>query len=233
MEIVRQLAAAIMPASCLLCGRAGPQVRQGLCPGCLADLPAAGPACYRCGGTLAGGGVCGRCLARPPPFDHALGAFAYAYPVDHLIRGLKYRQWLAVCRALTPVLARRIRIDGGARPGILLPVPLHYRRLVGRGYNQAQEIARGLGRSLGVPVATTLARRRRATPEQARLPLPARRRNLRGAFVLNTAPGCKHIAIVDDVMTSGATVGELARVLRKGGVERIDVWVLARTQSEG
>jgi len=232
MEIVRQLAAAIMPAACLLCGSAGGERRHGLCPGCLQDLPVTGQSCCRCGAALpeTGTGTCGRCLARPPPFDYTVSAFAYHYPVDHLIHGLKYRQWLAVCRALAPVLIRRLRAEGQASPEALLPVPLHHRRLLRRGYNQAREIARLLGRELEIPLAGNMALRRRPTPEQARLSLPARRRNIRGAFALRQPPGYRHLAIVDDVMTSGATVGELARVLRHGGVERIDVWVLARTQ---
>jgi ComF family protein len=232
MEIVRQLAAAIMPAACLLCGNAGGRVRHGLCPGCLGDLPVSGAACYRCGGALPVDGLCGRCLSRPPPFDCTVSAFAYRYPVDHLIRRLKYREWLAAGRALAPVLARRIHREGGALPEALLPVPLHRLRLLRRGYNQARVIADLLAGELELPVAGRLARRRRATPEQARLSLPARRRNLRGAFALRGPPRWRHLAIVDDVMTSGATVGELARLLRQNGVERIDVWVLARTQSE-
>lgn len=228
MEIVRQLAAMIMPAACLLCEAA--HNGTGLCADCLAQLPATGNPCHSCGAATERGPVCGRCLTAPPAFDHVLSAFDYAYPVDSLIHAFKYRRRLAVCRALAPALGRRVRAEPGALPGLLLPVPLHHRRLWQRGYNQSRVIAQALSRELGVPVARGLARRRRATREQARLPAGARRRNLRGAFTLTGAPGCTHIAIVDDVMTSGATAEELARLLRKNGVERIDVWVLARTQ---
>jgi len=231
MEIVRQLTAMIMPGACLLCDAA--HDGAGLCAACLAELPVTGNRCYSCGAAVEQGPVCGRCRAHPPAFDHLLSAFDYAYPVDQLIHTFKYRRRLAICRALAPALCRRVREETGALPGLLLPVPLHRRRLWQRGYNQARIIARALGRELGIPVARGLAQRQRSTKEQARLRAGARQRNLRGAFTLTGAPGSSHIAIVDDVMTSGATVGELARTLRKNGVERIDVWVLARTQSEG
>lgn len=228
MEIVRQLTAAIMPAACLLCGAA--HDGAGLCADCLAELPAAGISCHSCGAAVAQGPVCGRCLTAPPPFDHVLSAFDYAYPVDQLIHAFKYRRRLAICRALAPALCRRIRQEPGALPELLLPVPLHRRRLWQRGYNQARVIARALSHELDIPVARGLVRRQRATREQARLPAGARRRNLRGAFETIGAPAGRHIAIVDDVMTSGTTAGELARLLKRNGVERIDVWVLARTQ---
>jgi len=228
MEIVRQLTTAIMPGACLLCGAA--HDGAGLCADCLAELPAADNGCYSCGAAVTPGPLCGRCLTAPPPYDHVLSAFDYAYPVDQLVHAFKYRRRLAICRAMAPTLCRRIQQAPGALPGLLLPVPLHRRRLWQRGYNQAQVIARALSRELAIPVARRLVQRPRATREQARLPAAARRRNLRGAFEMIGAPASRHIAIVDDVMTSGTTAGELARLLRQNGVERIDVWVLARTQ---
>lgn len=230
MEIVRQLIAAIMPGSCLLCGTDVARYERLLCAGCTADLPHSGNACYVCGAALPRGQVCGRCLARPPAFDHVVSAYIYRYPVDQLIKDLKYRQQLAVARPLALALVQRIRQEGEPLPDCLLPVPLHPLRLVQRGYNQAEEIARVVGRELGVAVAGNLVQRQRFTREQARLPLPARRRNLRRAFTLRHPPDVRHLAIVDDVMTSGATAGELARVLKRRGVERVDVWVLARAQ---
>jgi ComF family protein len=231
MEIVRQLIAAIMPGSCLLCGTDVAGHERLLCAGCTADLPHSGRACYVCGAALPQDQVCGRCLARPPAFDHVVSAYIYRYPVDQLIKGLKYRQQLAVVRPLAQALVQRIRQEGGPLPDCLLPVPLHPLRLLQRGYNQALEIAREVGRELGIAVANEVVRRQRFTREQARLSLPARRRNLRRAFILRYPPDVRHLAIVDDVMTSGATAGELARVLRRHGAERVDVWVLARTQA--
>jgi ComF family protein len=230
MEIVRQLIAAIMPGSCLLCGTGVAVKERLLCAGCAADLPHSGSACYVCGAALPRDLVCGSCLARPPAFDHVVSAYAYRYPVDQLVKNLKYRQQLAVARPLAQGLVQRIRQEGEPLPDCLLPVPLHPLRLVRRGYNQALEIAREVGRGLNIAVADDVVRRQRSTREQARLPLPARRRNLRRAFALRRPLQQRHIAIVDDVMTSGATVGELARLLRRVGVETVHVWVLARTQ---
>lgn len=230
MEIVRQLGAAVMPGACLLCGTESPVGGQGVCPGCLADLPRSESACYRCGVALAREQLCGSCLNRPPAFDRTLSAYGYRYPVDHLIQRLKYRRWLTVTTVLAPPLIRRIREEEEEFPDALLPVPLHPGRLRQRGYNQALEIARVLGRELGIPVASDLARRCRSTLEQACLPPAARRRNIRGAFVLRRPPEGRHLAIVDDVMTTGSTVGELAKLLRRNGVETVSVWVLARTQ---
>lgn len=230
MEIVRQLIAAIMPGSCLLCGADVVRQERLLCARCAADLPASGSGCYVCGAALPLKLICGSCLARPPAFDHVISAYAYRYPVDQLIKNLKYRQQLVVARALAQGLVQRIRQEGGTLPDCVLPVPLHPLRLVRRGYNQAEVIAREAGRELGTAVAGNLVRRQRFTREQSRLSLPERRRNLRRAFAMRRSLQCRHIAIVDDVMTSGATAGELARLLRRNGVERIDVWVLARTQ---
>ncbi|MEJ2761206.1 MAG: ComF family protein [Gammaproteobacteria bacterium] len=233
MEIVRQLGAAIMPGACLLCGTESPAGGRGLCPACLGDLPRSDPSCYRCGASLPREQLCGACLNRPPAFDRTLSAYAYRYPVDHLIHRFKYRRWLTVTVALVPMLIRRIREEEEEFPDALLPVPLYPGRLRQRGYNQALEIARVLGRELGISVAGDLAWRRRSTLEQARLPAAARRRNIRGAFALRRPPEGRHLAIVDDVMTTGATAGELAKLLRRNGVETVSVWVLARTQGEG
>jgi len=230
MEIVRQLIAAIMPGACLLCGTAVARQEHLLCASCTADLPASGSGCYVCGAALPRDLICGGCLTRPPAFDHVACAYAYRYPVDQLIKNLKYRQQLAVARALAQGLVQRIKQEGGPLPDCLLPVPLHPLRLLRRGYNQAEEIARVVGRELGVAVSGGLVRRQRFTREQSRLLLPARRRNLRHAFALRRSPECRHIAIVDDVLTSGATAGELAKLLCRSGVNKIDVWVLARTQ---
>ena len=127
------------------------------------------------------------------------------------------------CAVLAAALAPRVE----PLPARLVPVPLHRNRLRRRGYNQAVELARPLGRALGLPVAPRLCRRQRPTPAQAELTGSDRRRNVRGAFAV-AAPVPRHVAIVDDVVTTGSTVGELARVLRRAGAERVEVWAVAR-----
>ena len=230
MEIVRQLCAVIMPAACRLCGVALRRGEAGLCRGCHADLPHSGCACPRCGTALPEARVCGACLASPPRFDRVISAYAYAYPVDQLIVRLKYRRGLTLAQLLAHDLARRVRQLDAPLPDCLLPVPLHRARLWRRGYNQALEVARVLGRELDLPVCSDLVCRHRATPEQARLPLAARRANVRRAFALTRPAPYRRVAIVDDVLTSGATLGEVARVLHRGGIEEVQAWVLARTQ---
>ncbi|MEX2525561.1 MAG: ComF family protein [Gammaproteobacteria bacterium] len=227
MEIVRQLFGAVMPVSCLLCGAPEPQSGT-LCSGCLADLPGSGVACPSCGAKQTTTDLCGRCQNRKPPYDQILSAYEYAYPVDNLIRAFKYRNTLIVAKSLTPALAERVRGQSRNTPQAMLPVPLHFGRLCRRGFNQSQEIARRLKGELGIPIDDRLLRRHKATREQALLAPRERRRNLRAAFSLNRGNPYRSVAIVDDVFTTGATVSELARLLRRTGTKEIQVWVLAR-----
>lgn len=218
----------LLPTTCLLCGAPG-GADLDLCPGCRAALPVIGPACRYCGAALeAGQAVCGPCLRRPPPFAATIAPYHYAAPVDHLIWQLKFRGRLAPARTLGRLLADAGRDREDSLPECLVPVPLHRRRLGERGYNQAVELARPVARQLGIPLAPRLARRAHATPPQAELDGRERRRNVRGAFTVPQAPAARHVAIVDDVVTSGATVSELAQALRRAGVERVEVWAVAR-----
>lgn len=232
MNIIRELASRVMPAACLLCGDR-PGAGGLLCQECLADLPGLDGACPACGRPRPGSTPCGPCLQRRPIHDRLIAAYRYQFPVDDLIRGFKYHGRLGICDALAPALARGIDDRLGSHlPQVMLPVPLHRWRLYRRGFNQSLEIARRLNRSLGIPIDTRLLRRHRATREQARLGPAERRRNLRRAFVLNGECTYDCVAIVDDVVTTGATVTELARLLRRHGVKEIQVWALARTAGE-
>jgi len=219
----------LFPPSCILCG-----LRSGgglLCPGCSADLPRLEPGCPTCAGPSGGGRPCGHCQHRPPPFDRTWAAFAYRDDVATLIRGLKYHRRLNWANALGALLAGEVRARGLALPDRLVAVPLHHERLRERGFNQAREIARTTGRLLGLPVWQRGLKRMRATQPQTTLDPVMRRRNVRGAFQCRGRAPAPHLAIVDDVMTTGSTVGELARVLRGAGADRIDVWVVARARS--
>lgn len=218
-----------LPPRCLLCGDAGADGRD-LCTGCRDDMPANTACCARCALPLPAAAThCGGCVRRPPPFDAAWAAFRYAHPLDLLETRFKFGGDLAAGRVLAELMIARIGQDCPARPQALLCVPLHAGRLRRRGYNQALELARPLARALGLPLAPDLLVRRRATTAQTGLDGTARRRNLRGALALrpgHTLP--PHVAVLDDVMTTGATLGECARVLRAAGVERVDIWALAR-----
>ncbi|MCB1733893.1 MAG: ComF family protein [Gammaproteobacteria bacterium] len=215
---------------CVLCGDRA-SVELELCEGCLADLPRLGGGCPRCGEPTPAAQICGACLRRPPPFDYLYAPFRYRLPLDWLVQGLKFERRLNHASILAEVL-RRVWRPPDARPDLLIPVPLHASRLRERGFNQAIELFAPLARDLGVPIERRLALRSQATPAQAGLDARARRRNVRGAFVLrgnaDRVRG-KSVVILDDVVTTGSTVAELARVLRRAGARRVGVWALART----
>lgn len=218
-----------LPTPCVLCGMpvAG---ALPLCDGCRGDLiPTLNP-CPRCGDPLPEGvvGPCGRCLQHPPPFASVTAPLLYRPPLDGLLLGLKFHRALHHAPLLADLLVAALTGREQPLPGLLLPVPLHPLRLRERGYNQALEISRALGRRLAIPVRHDRVRRIRHTESQSRLRADQRRRNLRGAFALERAIGVPHVAIIDDVITTGATVAELARLLRRHGVERVEVWCVAR-----
>ena len=171
---------------------------------------------------------CGACVLQPPPLDAARAAFVYAFPLDRLLPRFKFHRDLAAGRLLVQAMAGAFRER--PRPDALVPVPLHRDRLRSRGYDQALELARPLARALSIPLRSDLLLRARATAPQSQLDARDRQRNLRGAFRVPTAaiavPG--RVALVDDVMTTGATLHAAAQALRRAGVARIEAWVCAR-----
>jgi len=174
--------------------------------------------------------ICGQCLQKKPKFNAAFCAYRYAYPIDHLIRDFKFRGRLAYGRVLGEVLADSLlNIRMGPLPSLLLPVPLADARFRERGFNQAIELGRVVAARLRIPLRSDLIARIRATREQTGLDAKARRKNLRGAFRIENALLPTHVAILDDVITTGSTANELARVLRRAGAKRIEVWAVART----
>lgn len=218
----------LLPCHCRLCQAPDPS-DLGLCAGCLNDLPGLTSACCRCALPLApqhGDPICGACQSRPPAFDRCIALFPYAPPLDSLLLQLKFGQAVHLARLFATLLAARVQSE--ALPDCILPVPLHPGRQRERGFNQAIEIARPLARRLGCALDLETCVRIRATPSQSRISAQQRRHNLRGAFTLTRAPA-RHIALLDDVMTTGSTLNELAMLLRRNGAERIDVWVCART----
>jgi len=220
----------LFPSRCLLCGAPG-DGRLDLCAGCREDLPVNDTACRHCALPLGVAGVCGRCQNRPPAFDWVIAPYLYRPPLDQLLTGLKFHGRLSHAPLLGQLLAGAVRTRLLPRPQLLLPVPMHARRLRERGFNQALEIARPVARHLEIPLRWDLLRRRRATPPQSGLDEAARRRNLRDAFEW-TDPGpmpYRHVTLLDDVMTTGTTVDTLARLLKSHGVATVSVWTCART----
>jgi ComF family protein len=221
----------LWPSTCVLCRQSG-QEGLDLCLACAGDLPANDFACRVCAEPLptsASDLVCGACLRRSPPFGTSFVPFAYGYPLDHLIRGLKFRDELACGRVLGELFARRLlAVRNGALPELIIPVPLAQRRYRERGYNQAAELARPISKLIGVPVRADLIIRQRETVEQTALNQKERRKNVRGAFAHAKSLPARHVAILDDVVTTGSTVREIAQVLRRAGAKRIEVWAIAR-----
>nr|WP_257644181.1 ComF family protein [Luteimonas salinisoli] len=228
-----RLGRALCPPRCPVCREAG-SAADGLCPDCAAALPWNRTACRRCAlplpepaaGLAASGMVCGACLARPPPLDEAHAAFVYGFPLDRLLPRFKFHHDLATGRLLAQWMARALAAT--PRPEALIAVPLHRSRLRARGYDQALELARPLARALELELLEGGLRRTRATAPQSRLVAQARRGNLRGAFAASGRLPA-HVALVDDVMTTGATLHAAARALHRAGVGRVDAWVCART----
>jgi ComF family protein len=228
---LRRLQRFVLPWRCLLCGAHANGM--DLCVDCVAELPRNRSCCARCALPLATPAeMCGECLRRTPPWDAAWAPFRYGWPLDRLESRFKFGADLAAGRVLSTLW--QCEPCPVALPQLLLTVPLHAARLRQRGYNQALELARPLARSLRVPLRHDLLQRARATAAQTELDAVGRRRNVRGAFALRagSVPPA-HVAILDDVMTTGATVAECARVLRRAGVARVDVWALARAPSPG
>ncbi len=220
----------LLPPRCVLCGDRG-HADLDLCAACLADLPRNLSCCYCCGEhfemTFAEPRLCGRCLKKPPSFDETYAPFLYQSQISYLIRQLKFANSYKNARLLGMLLATHIS-QTAQLPDCLLPVPLHPRRYRERGFNQSIEIARHLSRQLDIPLDLHSCIRSRDTGHQTSLPAKQRRKNMRRAFLLNKPIAAQHVAIIDDVMTTGATASALASVLKQGGVSRVDVWVCGR-----
>ena len=225
----------IYPPRCLLCGAPGEGDRD-LCADCHQALEHNQHACRVCALPLptgaAAGSICGRCLRQRPVYGRCHAALVYDALCASLISQLKFNRRLSHARLLSQLLIAHLQAQAPARPDLILPVPLHAKRLKERGYNQALEIARPVGRHFGLPVLPRLCRRVRMTPAQVNLDRQARRKNLRNAFKVTGTVAGKTIALLDDVVTTGTTVSELARCLKRAGAARVDVWAVARTPRE-
>lgn len=217
----------LLSPHCLVCEAACPG-EAALCPGCRAGLVRNDVCCGRCAVPLPVAlPQCEACQRTERPWADLWVPFVYTWPIDSLETRFKFAGSLVAGRALAQAW-----LETGpppTLPSLLLPVPLHTGRLRSRGYNQALELARPLGRRLGIPVRHDILRRVKRTRAQSELDAATRARNVRGAFELRRIPSQSHVALIDDVMTTGATLGECAQVLIDAGVERVDVWALART----
>lgn len=231
MKIINNLAEWLYPSTCLFCANTC-EPTQDLCFACKQELPWIKTACRQCGLPLDHEApYCGECLISPPPFQYTIAAFHYAEPIAKIILNLKFSNKLAYAKWLAQLLLEKIQNSYLTEklPDIIIPVPLHLKRLQERGYNQALEIAKTLAKKLSLPMNRTLCQRIRATAMQSELPAEKRRANVKNAFELNKPLAYEHIALVDDVMTTGQTVREISQLLLKHGAKRVDVWCVART----
>jgi ComF family protein len=199
------------------------------CTRCVAALPWNTPACPGCALPTSADTRCAACLAHPRPFDSAFAAFTLDAPVRQAIHALKYQAVFRHAPALAHLMAETVRQRAEPMPEWLLPVPLHRGRLWRRGYNQSLELTRVLSQALDIPLLADALRKPRATPDQIGLGIAARRRALAGAFTADSRLAGRHIALVDDVMTTGATFEALTLVAKKAGAASVQVWALART----
>ena len=223
---------------CLLC-KGQSSIHFPLCPNCLDCLPVPDACCPMCGIPMpdSSATLCARCMQKPPPFDCCLSAFAYTYPVNHIIQRIKYNHRIELIKPVTPFLTD-ILLDhylDRPWPEIIVPTPLHKKRIRSRGFNQSLLLAKAIHQALPVNSRCQLADRfvykHRNTAPQQSLPAKARRKNIKGAFCVKSDMNVRHVAIVDDVVTTAETVSELSRELKKRGVQQVDVWCLARTPS--
>ncbi|MGQ9425739.1 ComF family protein [Gilvimarinus sp. F26214L] len=226
MDLLEAATRVLLPSRCLLCG--GSAARLSLCDACREELPWLEHSCGRCAIPLPGPSrICGSCLRSPPAFDRCRAAFRYGPPIDRLVGQLKNQRRLGSGALLTRLLLERLSDPGDF--DLVAPVPLHWRRQLLRGFNQAAFIAEYLSRSMQLPLVS-VAVRERATPKQQQLNRRKRLRNLDGVFRIDPerVEG-RRLLLVDDVVTTGATAEALSRQLREAGAKWVEIWALART----
>lgn len=239
MELLQKLINHLFPSCCILCrqtvGADAVMRNIELCADCFEILPFNQPCCTQCALPLAEdintGVLCGRCISKPPWFDYCYSLFRYEEEIIHLVHQLKFGEKISYSRTIGELLLSRLQAEiqrTKQKPECLLPVPLYKTRLRQRGFNQSIEIARIVSRKMGIPIEYDIVKRQRSTVTQTGLNAKQRRKNIRKAFSVAAEIKYKHVLIVDDVVTTGATVNELAGLLKKNKVERVGVLSIAR-----
>lgn len=231
-KAVSAISAGLLSQDCTLCGV---RSREVLCTACNHDLPfrhALG--CPRCNAQGSEQQLCGACLADPPHFDATASAFHYAYPLDRLVQAYKFNAHLGLLPLFADALNRAIRsVDAAtARPDLVIPLPLAPKRLAERGFNQSALLGERLSKTLGIRFEARGMLRVRETPPQTGLSREARLKNVRGAFDCAHRLDGMRVAVVDDVMTTGATLSEAAKALKKAGAAQVSAWVIARADKD-
>jgi ComF family protein len=233
------LQARLFPQACLLCLASddhGLGKDLGICQHCLKDLPHHGPACPQCGLLSIQGQLCGACIASPPDFDATIAAFTYQYPISQVLQQYKYNQQLFLAETFAELILQKIQPQKiepqKIQPrniDLIIPMPLHPSRLQERGFNQSLEIARIIGKRCNIPINSQAVSRIKYSPPQASLPLKERVKNMKGAFSCHADLSGLRIALIDDVMTTGASLNALAKACKAKGAAHVECWLIART----
>lgn len=234
LELARQI---VCPAVCVLCGNKA-NGNLDICENCTATLPALEQSCKQCATPLPIQNnktlVCGKCLSDPPPFNRTIALFHYQYPVNRLLTALKFQGKLVYAQLLGQLMTRHLQTyypDVKNLPACIIPMPLHRKRLKERGFNQALELARPIANYFNLALDLNHCQRIKATQPQMLTPAKLRHKNIKNAFYAQPV-AVKHVAVIDDIITTGHTMIEICKTLRKAGVEKIDVWACARTGTE-
>ena len=222
---IRRLYSKLFPFPCLLCGLPCPH--SAVCDACRGDLPRIKHACQRCALPLNSAQICGQCQQSPPIQQRTLSLYLYEGTVRRCITAFKYQQRFYLAEFFAQAFIQQLPL--APLPDCIVPIPLHRRRLWQRGYNQSLLVAQAIARSLNIPCCPEYLKRIRPTAPQENLNAQQRRQNLRHAFICPVDKVPQHIALFDDVITSGATCEEACRLLQKHGANQLDVWTLART----
>ncbi|MDX1914766.1 MAG: ComF family protein [Methylophilus sp.] len=222
---MKSFRAFVLQQQCLLCGEAAPY-ETAICKPCLSALPWHSTQCCPQCGLMAYGNLCGNCIQHAPYFDQTHALFNYAYPIDRILQSYKYKSALHLSQTLGNLLAEKVKLQ---QVDTIIAMPLHPERLQERGFNQSLEIAKVVAKYLNSQLDVQHCQRVVNTPPQASLALKDRVRNIKGAFKCLKSYKDQHIAVVDDVMTSGASLNELAKTLKNAGAASVSCWLVART----
>lgn len=221
----QRLYSKLMPIPCRLCGTMSQH--HAICRSCIQDLPLLDAVCPRCALPMMNSNLCGQCLRHPLEQDSSFSLFRYQNPIDRLIADFKYHQKLYLGELFAELMSNELKRR--CLPSLIIPIPLHPNRMRQRGYNQSYELAKALSKQLDLPTSNQYLIRTVDTQSQASVPFKARKKNIQHAFELvqTNVPG--HVALIDDVLTTGHTANAAAKLLRKAGATRIEVWTIART----
>src|SRR5690554_3591834 len=219
-----ELYSKLLPIPCFLCGDFSQH--DALCKACKEELPWLGKCCQHCAIPLSQDGICGQCLQQPPPQHLSFALFRYESPINHCIAAFKFHQQLVFTQLFANQIAKQQRQRQDQLPQLLIPIPLHPSRLKERGYNQSAQLADALSRQLSIPVNKRNLLRQRNTPPQSGLRGKQRKHNLKQAFAMHKPLPYTHVALIDDVYTTGHTAAEASRCLQQNGIEQVEVWTI-------